>query len=276
MFASTISGVKQGVATFVSQPWLVILSSLIDALFLFLYGFFTQPVRDNVILNGVNLAQATATVMQESAARYETPSVMQVLLEPSAKPHLLGLIISLLVLFVISYLVYVLLQAIVWKLAGSPHGWIDHLTQFALVNVVWFTLLGGLRVVLMIVDLRNSLVFAMTDTPASPVLRIIVLVLMSIVVYLMALSYAELHKHHWLKSIKHAIKRGFTDVRHVIVPCLALLCFFLLVNLIVRWLLLQNATFGLIFGVVVLLPLLFFSRIYVKHIVGLGHAGQHA
>ncbi len=265
MLQSTVNAVRHAVHVFATQPWLILLSSLLDVLFLFVYGFVTAFPRNDLIVNGLNLASAISQVLQTAASRYEVPTLTQVLFDPVAKPHLFGVIMWLLALFIASFLVYVIFQAAVWKLAGLPRKWTAHFVQFVQVNLVWLSLLGLLRVVLMIVDLRNTMAQALTDIPASPVLHYVVLVVMALVAYMMIISYGMLANHSWWNAIKHAIKHAFT--LRVLTPCLALLVCFALVNFSLRWVLLSSETFGVLLSAVVVFPLIYFARLYIVNAV---------
>lgn len=258
-----------------ANPYILVFSAIIDTAFLFLYGFLTQPVRDQILNNAVFLADVTGSTLQAAGRTLETPSLMEVLFAPAAKPHLIGVILWMLVLLVVAYAIYVIIQGLAWRVASNSAGKKISWTQFALLNIPWFIIGGILYFFLTVIDLRAVIVEAMTNTPVSAVTRSIFLGLFSLTIYFALISYGELQQHNWKKAFTNSFKRGIGKITTILPATLVIIVLFLIINYILILLFNLNQAIGFIVGLVILLPTLFWSRILIYHTVRDEEHGVH-
>ncbi|MBI4144780.1 hypothetical protein HY493_01080 [Candidatus Woesearchaeota archaeon] len=258
-----------------SQPLVGILSSLSDAVFLLVYGFLARPVRDNLLIDANNLVQTLAGALRVAGERFETPSMMQLIMTPEARPHTMGIAFWLAVLGVLAYVLYVLFQSAAWKLArGTLSGtgsWKDHLARFAAVNIPWFLILGVLTLTRDIIDLRSALVLSMTKTPGWTVPAAVYYALIGIVVYFMLISYSEIHRHSWRDAFTHSFRKGVKEFGSIAPAFLLIVLALVVIQVLLQALATVNEALWFVAGVALILPFLYWARIYIIRIGGMTH-----
>lgn len=263
---NAISGLGNALRALWANPTLLIFSAMIDAAFFIVYGFFTQPVRDQLFNNAVLLTNVVGEALQQAGQRFETPSVLSMLTAPLAKPHFIGVILWLLVLMVVGYVLYVIFQGIAWRLA-LQHKRKGFMTQFALLNIPWFIIVGTLYFLLTVIDLRSAIVLAITKESASAIPRSIILGLISLSFYFAIISYGQLHSHGWKKAFKLSFSHGIGKIVKYLPPAALLAIIYIIVNFLLVYLFRINQALGFIIGIILFLPLLYLSRIYIYKIV---------
>lgn len=259
-----------------NNPLLVIFTTLLDTLFLVFYGFFTQPVRETLLVFFQNFTTVLSQVIQDAGARYETPSLFELALSPAAKPYLAGVASWLFILFLVGYILYVLFQGTIWRttsalLHGRKSYW-AYLQQFALLNAIWFLIFGFVKLVLDILDLRAALLMSITKTASWYVPFGVRVALFSVLAYFALLSYAELQNLNWKDAFKSAFSNGtkkFTSfLPFVVVTALVFLALqFVIAPLVIFPLMQFNEALGLTLSIVILGPIAFWLRVCVTALV---------
>lgn len=260
-----------------SQPLVGILSSLSDAVFLLVYGFLAKPVRYNLLIDANNLVQTLAGALRVAGERFETPSMMQLIMAPEARPYALGIAFWLGLLGVLAYVLYVLFQSFAWKLArgtfAGTGSWKDHLARFAAVNVPWFLILGALTLTRDIIDLRSALVLSMTKAPGWTVPAAVYYALVGIVVYFMLISYTELHRHSWREAFTHSFRKGVKEFGSIAPAFILIILALFIIQLLLQALATISEALWFVVGVALILPLLYWARIYLSRIVSMTDHG---
>lgn len=262
-----------------SQPLLPLFSSIIEILFFVVYGFVTQFFRTPMLVHAQNLVTVLGQLLQSAGERYETPSMAELVLSPTAKPYFLGLVGWMALLAVFAFIVYVLFHGTLWHLASGNRKWSSYLKQFALLNAVWFIVLGILRIVNDIIDLRSAFLQSVTRTPGWVVPQGIRLAVIILALYFVFISYAELRNHSWWKAFTHALKRGTMHVVDLfpailVLVILVLAVHFVLFPLVLTPLIAWSAPLGYTLSLAILGPLLFWARVYMSKTLAHDHVRQ--
>ena len=259
-----------------ANPLIIIFSALLDALFLFMYGFATQPVRDRLFLNAAQLAEVAGQTLQ--AQQFQSQSLLSILFM-SGKTYTLAILFWLFVLLLVIYVIYTLLQGTSWHVAAQTAGcsrqWKEYVSHFALLNIPWFLILGLLFFALTIVDLRAAIAGPVEGSLAALIPNIALIGLMAVVAYLAVLSYADLQQHSWEKSFKNSFRRGTNRFFQLFPAILVLIVAIVIVNFALTQLSRISPAAALVVGIALVLPFLFFVRVYINTLFVPGNHGYH-
>jgi hypothetical protein len=248
----------------VSQPLLPVFATILDALFLFLYGFFTQPFRDTLTANAQNLVTVLGQQLQDAGGRYETPSMLALVFSPAARPYLWGVLFWLFLLGVVAFILYVFFQGTIWQLTTS-RPWKSYLKQFALLNLIWAVILVIVRGIVDLIDLRSAFIQSITREPGWVVPNSLRIAGLIVLLYFILRSYAELREHPW----KVAFKRAW-NLKHVPVLAIALLAVAclavdaLVLPFVLTPLIQFSEPLGLTLSIAILGPLAWLARVYIS------------
>jgi hypothetical protein len=265
-----LTSAKHALTELWKRPLHVLLSCVLDILFLFAYGLLTQFPRNEIFSSAANLTQTFSNILTNAAVTYNTPSMLQLFFDKTAIPYTLSILFWIVVLLLIVYALYALFQGFAWKIAaGTP------LAQFAKISAAWFVPLGLLNLTVTIIDLRAILVQQVTQQPASTIPHTLFVIILCVVAYFFILATAIV-KDSW----KHASKMAFvlgTRKLDTLLPAAALLVGTILVaNALIMWTFAQNNIAGSMLGVILVFPGLFAIRTYLAHVMEALHDRQHA
>lgn len=241
------------------NPLLALFSTLIDIAFFFCYGFFTQPVRDTMLVYAQNFTTALSQLLQDAGARYETPSITELAFSTVAKPYFMGIISWMFILFVVAFILYSLFQGTAWWLAGTRKSWLKYLGQFAALNAIWFVIFGVIKSVIDFIDLRSALMQSITKTPGFIIPGSVRIALFLILAYFAMQSYAQLEHHNW----KTAFTKSFSASSVLLFLAIIAICAvfeLVLFPLVLAPLIIVNEPLGLTISIAILGPLAFFLR----------------
>lgn len=120
-----------------AQPFLLVVSSIIDAFFFIAYGFLTTPVLDRIVAQSVLITNE----LGKAWAAGPTAGLLKLLILDPIKPLTGKLLILLGILFIVTFLVWVIFQGSSWyfcrHLAKKPVSYKKYLLGFARINLIW-------------------------------------------------------------------------------------------------------------------------------------------
>jgi hypothetical protein len=258
------------VRAIVRQPWLVLLSTLLDVAFLFVYGFLTQPIRDVLTIDFTNLASVLGQALQQAGQRYETPSIFSLLFAPDASPYFWGTVFWMVVWGLIAYVLWALVQGGVWRIAagtaGEKRGAGTYLWEFGVLNAWWGLIFVVAKSAVDVLDLRSALVQSITRVAGWVVPAWARFAFLCIFAFFVLLSYALLSGHRGVNAFKRAfgVERILAFIPSAAVLAVAFVAVYAIARFILNPLVAANEALGLILTIVVLGPLAFACRVFVS------------
>lgn len=248
------------------QSWLMLArnkgvalaSGLVDVVFFLAFGFLTAPVYDKLTEHVIIIGTLVSEQLRAAAGRAR-PAVFDVLFQEPVSTYTWQFAGLLVLLAAIVFVLVVVLQGLNWWLAASlaneKQSWRTYLTGFAKVNALWFILFVLWYALDAVVDLRRLVIERTTGQPAAGA-SIALWVVLAAIAYFALASYPSV-------SIRKAFAAG-TRKAVVLVPAmLAVAAHFLAGNLVLQGIALLSRTAMLVIGVVLLLGLLSWARLYI-------------
>lgn len=261
---------KHALTTLKTRPLHVLLSSIVDIVFLFVYGFVTQYPRDQAFSSAIKLEQVFSQLLANASTTYDTPSMLRLFFDRLALPHVLNILFWLLVLLLILYVLYALFQGFAWKLAAGTD-----MAAYAKLSAFWIGIIGITYLITAIIDMRAILVQSITEQPASTVPHLAFQIITVIFLYFFILATGLL-KDSWTRANKNAFRIGTRSILFLIPPAALLIGAILVLNAFLMWLFTHNNLVGIIVGVLTIFPGLFVARVYIARVTEALHAHQHA
>ena len=232
---------------------------LLDVLFLLLYGFLTSPLFQ--VIN--NYFYEMGGIVTQAAPGYTTrfaeqPGLLKlVFTDPSLSSYAWSLVGIFLLLLVIIYVIYVVLQGMAWKVAQSIAGKDikSYVRRFAEINLFWFGFLVVYRILHFASELRFVTMkqFQLDATVNYP--GIVLFILLLVGAYFAIISYV-------VGSNKKAWVVGRTQAKHLVPSFVLVAVFIALVDVIVVQLAPINSVLALIVGALLLFPGFVAARVF--------------
>ncbi|MBI4451313.1 hypothetical protein HY642_05030 [Candidatus Woesearchaeota archaeon] len=248
-----------------SQPWMLLLMAFLDGIFLLLYGFFTQPIRDKIVVHGIIIGNILSQNAQEASREFaERQSVVTQLLAEPIRPYAINTLLLLGLLVVAVYLVYIVFQGLNWHFAGSlkghTSGATNYVKKFASINAFWFVLFAAQNILSLVAGMRSIAVEKLTEQPAPVVLTSVAAALFYIILYFAVLSYAFLLTKPAWQSIKAAFKHGVC-IHKTIGWAAVVVLVIAAINYLLVWLNTLSPAAWFVAGAFLLLPALSWIRL---------------
>ena len=237
------------------SPFYLVVAAFVDALFFVAYGFFTTPISDRIAMQSILIANEISQLLAEGKA-----GILKLLFQEPLLPMTGKLIILMLLLFVITYIVYVIFQGTSWYLAGfiaqQKLSYRKYLLGFARVNLIWIACYIVYKLVDIILGLRFVIIKQFVPD-ATNVAGNILFGLFVVVIIAACLSYARLEA---LTIFKTPLK--------IMLPLLALsFIIYLNAQFVINLISKLNSDLGFIAGLIILFPVIIFIKIYMTRVL---------
>ncbi|MBD3361366.1 hypothetical protein GF358_01090 [Candidatus Woesearchaeota archaeon] len=224
----------------------------IDVLFFIALGFFTAPFSAKMRLYLVQIAGFFSQNMQELGRG----SFLTALFNPETMSLWKLIFWQFLLFLAVMYLVYVVLQSVVWnlslKLAKKNISYLVYVKKFALVNIFWFVLFILYGLLDLIGDLNQALNPDVRFNFFSVFASFFVLVLG----YFVVISYSTLKvKKSFVIGWKH---NNFLFSRYFVV-----ILYFFILNFVLARLAEINYILAVSVGLIFFLPAVAFARVWM-------------
>lgn len=241
-------------------------SALVDALFFIAFGFLTGPVFAKLTEHVIIIGTLVSSQMRSAAGRAR-PAVIDALFQQPVSRYTWQFLGLLALLLVTVFVLYCALHGLNWWLATSVAGkkthWRDFLLRFARVNALWFALYVAWYCLDTVFDLRRLVVEKLSSQPAQGPAILLTIALVAIG-YFAIVSYP-------LLNVRKAFALGIRAIPTLVPAFLLVAAHALVGNFIVRWLATVNAAAHFIIGIILLLVLLAWARLYIARVVRAAH-----
>jgi hypothetical protein len=119
--------------------WLVVTTILIDAAFLFFYGFLTPFVGNAITAHVVLISNKISQLMAQ-----QKTGMLYLLFTPEVRPLTYKMLLLILIFFVLIYIIYTIFQGTTWwlsrNIAGEKDTYRSYFFKFAKINILWIVL----------------------------------------------------------------------------------------------------------------------------------------
>ena len=253
------------------DPLQGVCSVLLDVAFLFAYGFVTKPVSDKIVEHAVIigdiLSRASKELMQ---TRDASPGLLELLFtNQEARPFVLKLVVLLVLLLAVVYAVYWFFQGTNWKLArDAARGegeYLGYMGYFARVNVPWFLFFGFISLLQVGVSLYGVVVERVLQSSLGAFWPMVLDVVFLVVFFAACVSYALPVRGAGWSRVKESFRVVFYWRGLAVLA--ALFAAFWLINWLLVWAGTRGFAFQAVLGVVVLLPVVYVSRLVIVAMV---------
>jgi len=244
---------------------LIIFSSILDVIFLIVYGFLTAPLFFSIVENITSVGTKLSQLAPEFSRTFTVnPGIINLLFtHPSLKPHTNTLIASYLILVLVIFVLYNLFQGINWRLArqitGDNTEWGSYLGRFAKINVFWIFLFVIYHILDVIASLQQTIAEGVVNTRPTNTLGIISIIFLVTIIYFAFISYNSL-------SIKKSFKEGIKKAKNFVPMYLVIAAVFVIIQYLLVLVQKLGTATTFIVGVALLLPALSWTRIYITKV----------
>lgn len=145
---------------------LFITAAIIDIIFLLAYGFYTAPIKNQILTHAALITSKLAVIMAEKPT-----GILKQAFAPEIRPYTIKLIIIILILFITTYLVYVISQGTSWwittRIAGKKHKYHEYMKEFAKINLIWLAFYAAYKILQLIITTRQTIIQKITETTGT-------------------------------------------------------------------------------------------------------------
>jgi hypothetical protein len=259
----TINNIKQSLTTVKTKPFYLFAQIVLDLLFLVLIGVFGNMILSKSIPFLEKMAvlnQGTQTVT--SLASDEASAMI---IQQTQMLSLLSKVLGVFIKFIaVVFILWIILQGLNWFLAVRSDRKISlkkYLLKFSIISLISTILIVILTLLFVNFSIKNLL--TLTPIISQSLINNLMIAITIIIVYFTINAYSILDKHNLRTTIKRSFKVGVKNFKEIIIAYLILVILFTIANYIVKLFALLGFTGLMISGIIVIMPLIAFSRIYL-------------
>lgn len=238
---------------------------LADLLFLFVHGFVVWGIILSILQT--QLVALGIELTKLSGSQY---SISQLLLQEPIKPLFFRVLLLLAVLIISVYIIYCLFQGFSWwqcsKIADRANKkgikFASYLWQFFKINLFWLIFLVIYNVMALVGDYM-----AQSET-ATGIDSIILNTFLIVLLYFVFISHSLLPKITGFANIKKTMGVGILKIKHVLPAFVLMAIILFILGLILNLSSLISHVLFMILGVIVLLPIISWMRVYLIALSG--------
>lgn len=250
------------VRTSVQNAFKLLACILLDIICLVLYGVLTTPIYDKLQEHIIIIGTFISEGMQKSGRTYiNNTSLVDILFSQQARPYVFKFILLLLLLGTTVYILYVVFQGTIWKIASSLAGyqiaWNEYLKAFAKTNLLWFGIFVVYYFGSLFLQIRSVVLTKINPSYApSTAWEVIFAMVLAVILYFAILSYIS-------GGIKIGFKAGLHGWRQFAPAIIFLMILFLTIDYLMLRAGLINTQLAYLLGVVLFLPALTIAKVYM-------------
>jgi hypothetical protein len=258
-----LNNIKQSLTTVKTKPFYLFTQIVFDLLFLILIGVFGNMILSKSIPFLEKMAvlnQGTQTVT--SLASDEASAMI---IQQTQMLSLLSKVLGVFIKFIaVVFILWIILQGLNWFLAVRADrntSLKKYLLKFSMISLITTILLIILTIIFVNISIRNIL--TLTPIISQSLINNLMIALTIIIFYFTINAYSILDRHNIRTTIKKSFKIGIKEFKEIISTYLIIVILFIITNYIVKLFALLGFTGLMISGIVVVMPLIAFSRIYL-------------
>ncbi len=257
-----INNLKQSFELLTKSPIYLAVPILIDIIFLLAIGFVGSIFTTKALpyLERLATLQTTPLTTNDASALITQQTQIASLLT--------NIIIVFLQIILAVFALWIIFQGINWFLAvkcvKKKANLKKYSLNFIIINIICVLLTAIIAKFFFEITLKNLL----TSTPivSQSLINIITILILIIILYFLFIGYAISYKYNLKDFLKNIFKIGVKDFKKIILAYITLIILFFIANYIVKLFSLSFASM-IIAGVIILMPLITFSRIYLIKIL---------
>lgn len=261
-----IKGFVDSCKAVMKKPFYIVVPSLIDILFLFvffiIYYFFFENIMDRII----SLLMLTGKALQGLTQNDISLNIL------SNQQQMNSLIINIgfwiFGLAVLTYFIYCIFQGINWfiahkvfKIKTNPA---DYIKRFFAVNFVWYVIV----VIISYFYVKAVIYTQVLRTPSNlGTVSILSLILVAAICYFAFISYVLIKKHGFIDSIKKSFSLGIKEFSTIASMYILLILGFVLIDILLRLLFMISTILMIIIGILLIFPAIAYTRLVIISVV---------
>ncbi|MFC1728069.1 hypothetical protein ACFLZ7_01225 [Nanoarchaeota archaeon] len=262
---------KEALNLIKKRPFVLPIIVLVDLLFLVSYGFSRSIIQRKlapflqVIIDLSSKVTSSATELFNAGG----DPLQMILSDPTFTTSVVSIAKIFLVFALSIYLLWTLLQGSGWSMANK---FIDkkiklfsYVSKFALVNLFWFGLASLVIFGFMRFTLYN--LFSLNNSVSAAIPNWVSIVANAIIIYFVFISIALVTKLDFLENIKTTFRVGFKKFPKIITTYALIIAVIATLNLFISFLMKTSLSLGIGVGIVMVIPMLTYSRIYFMLII---------
>ena len=239
---------KQSISVLKQNALILLLCSLIDVGFFFVYGFLTSPIRQKIAMQAIELG---------SLLSGQGVPALSGLFTPQTSVFTEKIVFSLIIFAVLTYVLYCVFQGVNWKLAlditGRKTKWLSYLNNFARVNALWFVIFVLFYAINVFAAMRRAILSAL-GTAGFDVISLFSIIGMAVIAYFALLSYPS-------TSIKKAWATG-KKLKSISI-FLPIIVYFIALNFLLAFIGAKSPDIMYITGLILFFPALTWARVLI-------------
>lgn len=238
------------------NPGILILCTILDAIFFILYGFLTSPFfksMTNLLVVISDKVSLELDLVQQGLS--SAGGMLDIIFGVTIRADVLEFIIMGLIVSLVIYVLYSVVHGTCWKYATRLAGYSDKhfLRKFFFVNIFWMVLLVLHSILDVLQELRYLIMQRITGGGINfP--RYFMILLLFIGAYFALISYKT-------KNIKKSFREGVQTKKHI-GKYLLILLLFLIINFILQFAGYLHENLLFLLGIILFLPAISYFRIF--------------
>ncbi len=254
------NNLKQSFELLTKSPFYLAVPILIDIIFLFLVGFIGSIFTTKAIPYLQNLATIQSTPATDTSAMIAQQTQLA-----STLTHI---ILILLQIILAVFALWIIFQGINWFLAiKCVKKKVDikkYSLNFITLNIIWVIIIAIIAKFFFEITLKNLL--TTTQIVSQSLINIITIIISIILLYFLFIGYSTSYKYKLKEFLKNIFKTGIKDFKKITTTYLIIIILFWIAKYIVK-LFSLSFTSMIIAGIIIIMPLITFSRIYLIKIL---------
>tara|TARA_Y100000031_G_scaffold151823_1_gene193772 strand:+ start:206 stop:1054 length:849 start_codon:yes stop_codon:yes gene_type:complete len=250
---------------------------LLDILFLLIYGFvkgapeltgFLGKTYDYLKVFLTLVSQNAKSITEEVAKK--TSVVTLITTNELIRQYFLLLVFTLLLFAVVAYFLYGFIIGSAWynntRMLSNKIGYKEYIKQFYLVTIPFFILFIIHSIISFIETFRQITLERMT-LPIPSGLSTFLLLYMLVIFYFALIAYSLIGKYPTKKLLKKTLHIGIKKSKTFFPAFIIMVLVFFIANLLMLYLGSINPYTMLVVGIIVLFPVIAWTRLYAKLVV---------
>ncbi len=249
------NNLKQSFELLTKSPFYLVFPILLDIIFLFLVGF----VGSIFTTKAIPYLQSLATLQTQA-----TDTSAMIAQQTQLASTLTNIILILLQILLAVFVLWTIFQGINWFLATKCVKKKVNIKKYSInfltLNIILAILIAIIAKFFFEITLKNLL----TSTPivSQSLVNTIAIIISIILLYFLFIGYSISYKYKLKEFLKNIFKTGIKDFKKITTTYLIIIILFWVANYIVKLFSLDFKS-AMIAGIILLMPLITFSRIYL-------------
>jgi len=247
------------------------LPGIFDILLLSFYGFISRNIWVRILEHVQAIAFVAQNKPSEISKNIPTEGIIGAFAGDATAYYLRNFLLLLLILTIITYFLYCLFQSSAWYFAKNQDKketvFYKYLLQFFRINILWF--------ILFLIYYSINVIYGYTAQRASRFNQATnaslvfwsLIIFLTLIAYFAFISYGLIGNYRDRVIYKRALILGIRKVHTLMPMFLIIIGVFITINYLLKFAALANEWIAIIFGFILTMPALAFTRLYLIKVI---------